>query len=229
MEDYSRKEEGCPQLLDFISRDREWLTERAERRSHGISEEKKLELSLGPPGGEWTNKENTTTTTTISKERERQQQRLLSLGYFPTTPSPQNPVFRPPSPWQQLHSPYLHLQSGQGQITVSKESSQPCSNSNRAGAEQSAAAENKAFSATTAVHNSSNNTAQKRYTLSPTVVSPFWTEYIHPFSLSLHLFVHVSCGPCITLPSFIVISLSGKRIISFHFLKFLEIFHDLVA
>lgn len=151
MEGYSRKDDGCPQLLDLIPKDREWVTKRAEETSHGISEEKKLELTLGPPRGEWT---------TTSRERER----LLSLGYFPTSPCLQNPVLTSPSPWQhhqthKLHSSYLHLQSGQGQVAVNKESSQPCSN--RA-AEQSAA-EKKAFSAAaanTAVH--SSGSAQKR-------------------------------------------------------------------
>lgn len=155
MEEYSRKEEGCPQLLDLIPRAREWLTKRAEEARHVVSEEKKLELRLGPPGGEWTMRENTTT---IYRERE-----LLSLGYFPTSPCAQ-------SPWQ--HHQYLHhLQSGQGQIAVNKESSQPCSN--RAAAEQQSAAENKAFSAAaanTAVHTSGS--AQKRTAPAPVVGWP---------------------------------------------------------
>ncbi|XP_047958286.1 auxin-responsive protein IAA2-like [Salvia hispanica] len=148
MGDYSREDEGCPQLLDLIPK---WAR---EERSHGISEERKLELRLGPPGGEWAIKESNTAS---SGERERE--RLLSLGYFPASPRPQNAVLKPPSPWQQqhhLHPSYLHLQHGQGQVAVSKESPQPCSN--RAAAEQTAA-EKKAFSAAnTAVH----NTAQKR-------------------------------------------------------------------
>ncbi|XP_019198708.1 PREDICTED: auxin-responsive protein IAA26-like [Ipomoea nil] len=40
MEGYSRKEEKCNKVL-------------FEGRSHGVSEEKKLELRLGPPDGEW--------------------------------------------------------------------------------------------------------------------------------------------------------------------------------
>ncbi|XP_042025540.1 auxin-responsive protein IAA2-like [Salvia splendens] len=150
MGDYSREDEGCPQLFDLIPK---WATKRGEERSHGISEERKLELRLGPPGGEWTVKESNTA---ACGERERD--RLLSLGYFPASPCPQNTILKPPSPWQQhhLHPSYLHLQHGQGQVAVSKESPQPCSN--RAAAEQTAA-EKKAFSAAnTAV----NNTAQKR-------------------------------------------------------------------
>ncbi|KAL1538300.1 auxin-responsive protein IAA2-like [Salvia divinorum] len=153
MGDYSREHEGCPQLLDLIPK---WAAKRGEERSHGTSEERKLELRLGPPGGEWTIKESNTTT-----RGERERERLLSLGYLSASPCPQNTVLKPPSPWQHhsLHPSYLHLQHGQGQVAVSKESPQPCSN--RAAAEQSAAAaaEKKAFSAAnTAVH----NTAQKR-------------------------------------------------------------------
>lgn len=163
MEGYSRKDDGCPQLLDLIPRDGQWVTKRAEETSHGVSEEKKLELTLGPPRGEWT---------TACLEREG----LLSLGYFPPSPCLQNPVLTAPSPWQshKLHPPYLHLQSGQGQVAVNEESSQPCSN--RA-AEQSAAAEKKAFSAAaanTAVH--SSGSAQKRclsFIFSLLLVFPF--------------------------------------------------------
>ena len=58
MEGCSRKDEGYPQLLDLISKDREWVLKRGEGRSHGSPEEKKLELRLGPPGEDWTVKEN---------------------------------------------------------------------------------------------------------------------------------------------------------------------------
>ncbi|KAG6398049.1 hypothetical protein SASPL_139499 [Salvia splendens] len=173
MGDYSREDEGCPQLLDLIPK---WATKRGDERSHGISVERKLELRLGPPGGEWTIKESSTATC-----GERERDRLLSLGYFPASPCPQNTVLKPPSPWQQhhLHPSYLHLQHGQGQVAVSKESPQSCSN--RAAAEQTAA-EKKAFSAAnTAVH----KTAQKR--------CPF------PFCLFL-LFFFAFCERVYSLP-----------------------------
>ncbi|XP_042048293.1 auxin-responsive protein IAA26-like [Salvia splendens] len=126
MEDYSREDEGCPQLLDLIAKGGEWVGIRAVERSHGISEEKKLELRLAPPGGEWSFEESNTT---ISRERNG----LFSLG-----PCPQNTVLKPPSPWQHLQTSYLH--------PVRRESSQLCSNR--------AAAETKAFSAAnTAMHN----------------------------------------------------------------------------
>ncbi|XP_059595462.1 auxin-responsive protein IAA26 isoform X2 [Vitis vinifera] len=59
MEGCSRKDEVCPQLLDLISKDREWVLKSGEGRSHGSPEEKKLELRLGPPGEDWTIKDNT--------------------------------------------------------------------------------------------------------------------------------------------------------------------------
>lgn len=71
----SRKEEVCPQLLDLIPKSREWLVSRGEERSHGSSEEKKLELRLGPPGEDWSLK-------AASKSNRERDESLLSLGYF---------------------------------------------------------------------------------------------------------------------------------------------------
>ncbi|KAF5184178.1 Auxin-responsive protein [Thalictrum thalictroides] len=51
MEGGFKNKEGCPQLLDLIYKDREWLM-RSDEKSLGVSEEKKLELRLGPPGEE---------------------------------------------------------------------------------------------------------------------------------------------------------------------------------
>ncbi|PIA64634.1 hypothetical protein AQUCO_00100242v1 [Aquilegia coerulea] len=51
MEGGFKNKEGCPQLLDLIHKDREWLM-RSNKKSFGVSEEKKLELRLGPPGEE---------------------------------------------------------------------------------------------------------------------------------------------------------------------------------
>ncbi|KAI3455494.1 hypothetical protein Pfo_012157 [Paulownia fortunei] len=172
MERYSRKDEGCPQLLDLIPKDREWLAKRAEKTSHGLSEEKKLELRLGPPGGDWTIKDNNSSQNT---SRERDHESLLSFGYFSTNPCVQSPVLK--SPWQhQSKAPsFLHLQSAhpqaQGQLPVMKESSQPCGN--RAAAVELQSAEKKAFSpapANTAVPNSSS--AQKRTAPAPVVGWP---------------------------------------------------------
>lgn len=49
MEGYSRKDEGCRQFLDLV-------TKEGEEVHAAFSEEKKLELSLAPPGQDWTNK-----------------------------------------------------------------------------------------------------------------------------------------------------------------------------
>ncbi|PSR96886.1 Auxin-responsive protein [Actinidia chinensis var. chinensis] len=64
--------EGCSKLLDLIPKDREWLLRRDKQRSHGCSEEKNLELRLGPPGGGGDEDIG-------SGEREDS---MLSLGYF---------------------------------------------------------------------------------------------------------------------------------------------------
>ncbi|CAK9139882.1 unnamed protein product [Ilex paraguariensis] len=75
MEGYSTEQEACPQLLDLIPKEREWLVKR-EERSHGVSEEKKLELRLGPPGEHWTIKDCSRDN---SGERDES---LLTLGCF---------------------------------------------------------------------------------------------------------------------------------------------------
>ncbi|KAL2554950.1 Auxin-responsive protein IAA26 [Forsythia ovata] len=55
MDGYSEKEEGCPKLLDLIPKEKSKLwhvkgaEEEEEDANHGITEEKKLELRLGPP------------------------------------------------------------------------------------------------------------------------------------------------------------------------------------
>ncbi|XP_073122884.1 auxin-responsive protein IAA26-like [Henckelia pumila] len=152
MEGFCKKEVGCPQLLDLmVPKGKEVLVKSAEETKHELSEEKKLELRLGPPSGDWT----------ISKERDH-----TCFGQFANNPSTQNPVLK--SPWNhQNMASFLHLQSApQGPVTVKKESSQPCSI--RAAVDLQSA-EKKAFSpANTAVHNS--NSAQKRTAPAPAPV-----------------------------------------------------------
>ncbi|KAL4290283.1 hypothetical protein GQ457_14G006490 [Hibiscus cannabinus] len=58
----SKNVESCPQLLDLIPQEREW---HHVKRGDGCSEEKKLELRLGPPG-----------------EDNWRDESLLSLGYL---------------------------------------------------------------------------------------------------------------------------------------------------
>lgn len=94
MEGSKRREEVCPQLLDLISKDREWLASSREKSRQGsCSDERKLELrlGLGPPGENWSSlKDNINC-------RERvaggggggdQDQSHLSLGYGNRTTAP---------------------------------------------------------------------------------------------------------------------------------------------
>lgn len=145
----------CPQLLDLISKERrEWLVMRDGEGSS--SEEKKLELRLGPPGGEdrcWSLKDST------NRERDHHHQHLLSLGYFSSTNNNNNNGFS-----------FLHHHSPRSLPVMAKESSQPCC---AKVADLQSSAEKKAFpspapSKDTAVHNSS----QKRTAPAPVVGWP---------------------------------------------------------
>lgn len=89
MEGYSRNEEIHPQLLDLIPKEREWTAKIGEERNiHGIiSEEKKLELRLGPPGDEVWTIENNNNLGTKNNFNERDHHSLLYLGYFSKMPN----------------------------------------------------------------------------------------------------------------------------------------------
>ncbi|KAK8641842.1 hypothetical protein V6N13_011215 [Hibiscus sabdariffa] len=147
--DCSKNEETCPQLLDLIPQEREWYTKRKDGKIHLSSEEKKLELKLGPPGDEdnWCIKLNT------KNNRERDEP-VISLGYLssmnnngkqaPKFPSPEDhnhhhhPVGSVLSPsWTKTHHhdhqqltnpPFLHFPSTPHQSlpVTAKESSQSC-------------------------------------------------------------------------------------------------------
>ncbi|KAL2462612.1 Auxin-responsive protein IAA26 [Forsythia ovata] len=110
MEGYSRKDEGCPQLLDLIPKEKEWLTKSAEEKQtrNGSSEEKQLELRLGPPNGDWTIKNKN-----ISREKDHES--LLPFGYF--SPWSSSSGYQVKS--QKQTTPFLQAH---GQL---KESSQP--------------------------------------------------------------------------------------------------------
>ncbi|XP_044496909.1 auxin-responsive protein IAA26-like [Mangifera indica] len=83
----SKNGEASPQLLDLISKEREWLMMGDGEGSQRSSEEKKLELRLGPPGGEdWSM--NLKEPMKVS-ERDRHES-LLSLGYFSSVPNQNN-------------------------------------------------------------------------------------------------------------------------------------------
>ncbi|KAK6268113.1 hypothetical protein QUC31_012273 [Theobroma cacao] len=142
----SKNVEACPQLLDLIPQQRRWHMKREDERRHGSSEEKKLELRLGPPGEDnWSIKIDATKSN--NKERDES---LLSLGYFSSMNSnaKQTHTFPTPedhpvgsvlsSPWantqqhnhqQQTKPPsFLQFSSTAPQTlpVIAKESSQPC-------------------------------------------------------------------------------------------------------
>lgn len=151
MKGFARNGDGCPQLMDLIPR-KGWLVEKSAEatNNHG------LELTLGPPSGDWQ----------ISKEKCNESP--LSFTHFSNDRCLKNPVLKYPlnqptmAPFMQLQSVHQQIQGG-GQVTVVKEESlQPCNN--RAGENLRSAEMMKGFSpapANTVVANS--NIAQKRW------------------------------------------------------------------
>jgi auxin-responsive protein IAA len=171
MEGCSKNVEACPRLLDLIPKEREWLGKREDERSS--SEEKKLELRLGPPGEDWSLK-NT------SSNRERHESQLNSFGYF-TNGNQQTHKF--PSSAENSHvwfnqqqqgqvaPPFLKFPSSSTPPTatasqqslpiMAKESSQPCCT--KAVVELQQCAEKKAFSPPAPANTAVPNSSQKRY------------------------------------------------------------------
>lgn len=162
-----KMEETCPQLLDLIPKEREWLVNKDDRRSHGSAEEKKLELRLGPPGQDWSNLRDNTSIS--HKERDES---LLSLGYFYNNNSNGNQTHHfdssekktvLPSPWSSPPSGYHNQTKGPSflqyspssqSLPVTQKASQSCCTK----VVDLQSAEKKA-SVNTAV---TNNTSQKR-------------------------------------------------------------------
>lgn len=150
MKGFSRKGEGFPQLMDLIP-SKGWFVE----ESAGATKNHGLELTLGPPSGDWT----------ISKEKSNESP--ISFTHFSNDTRLKNPVFKYPlnqptmAPFMHLQSVHQQIQRG-GQVTVMKEeSSQPCNN--RAGEDLRSSEMVKGFlpaPANTAAANSIN--AQKR-------------------------------------------------------------------
>lgn len=91
MEGSKRREEVCPQLLDLISKDREWLRSSREKSRQGsCSDERKLELrlGLGPPGENWSSlKDNINCRERVAGGGD-QDQSHLALGYGNRTTTP---------------------------------------------------------------------------------------------------------------------------------------------
>ncbi|XWS20220.1 hypothetical protein CRYUN_Cryun31cG0081300 [Craigia yunnanensis] len=140
----SKNGEVC-QLLDLIPQEREWHVTREDERRHGSSEEKKLELRLGPPGEDnWSIKGAT------KKNARERDESLLSFGYFSSMKSNGKQSYKFPypedhpvgsvlsTPWAKIHQhnhqqqtkPPSFLQfpstAPQSLPVIAKESSQPC-------------------------------------------------------------------------------------------------------
>ncbi|XP_050384169.1 auxin-responsive protein IAA26 [Argentina anserina] len=175
------KTEGGPQLLDLIPNEREWLVNKGE--SHGSSEEKKLELRLGPPGQDWSNLTDNT-----SRGQKERDESLLSLGYFCNNSNSSNgnqthhfacserkTVLS--SPWSSSSSPsgypqnqtkgpsFLQFSQSSQSLPVTQKASQPCCTK----AVDLQSAEKKKASANSAV---TNTTSQKRTAPAPVVGWP---------------------------------------------------------
>lgn len=171
MEGCCKKSEDCPQLLDLIPKDREWLLKRDKQRSHGSSTEeiKNLELKLGPPGEE------------NSRERDDS---TLSLGYFSNMThfsSGAKRGFTGEKGWamnlnenqQQRNGSYLQMQPNPQILPVmGKESSQPCSTRVVELLQGGGAEKKKGFSAA-AANTAVPNCSQKRYSSTPPAFSFF--------------------------------------------------------
>ncbi|XP_038692429.1 auxin-responsive protein IAA2-like [Tripterygium wilfordii] len=173
----SNNGKACPNLIDLIPKERVWLVKRDEKRVHGSSEEKNLELKLGPPGvQDWSRKNSSRNS---NKERENEKSINLSLGYFSSMTNNNNngnlthkfsSSENLSSPWSTKGSFLQFPSTTQQSLPVMvKESSQsqPCCTK----VVELQSAENKAFSpvpANTAVPNSS----QKRSAPGPVVGWP---------------------------------------------------------
>ncbi|XP_004302853.1 PREDICTED: auxin-responsive protein IAA26-like [Fragaria vesca subsp. vesca] len=172
-----KMEEACPQLLDLIPKEREWLVSKDE--SHGYSEEKKLELRLCPPGQDWSNLRDNT-----SRGQKERDESLLSLGYFYNSSSSGNQTHHfasserktvLSSPWSSSPSGYpnnqtkgpsfLQFSPSSQSLPVTQMTSQPCCTE----AVDLQNAEKKKASANPAV---TNNTSQKRTAPAPVVGWP---------------------------------------------------------
>lgn len=120
---FSKNGEACPHLLDLIPKEKEWLKMGDGERNRRSSEEKKLELRLGPPGGEdWSMKQ--------AKISERSD--LLSLGYFLPSINNTNNYNNNKNGFSFLQFPStpttstVASQTPQSLPVMAKESSKPC-------------------------------------------------------------------------------------------------------
>ncbi|BAT91650.1 hypothetical protein LR48_Vigan05g207800 [Vigna angularis] len=175
MDERSRNEVS-PQLLDLIPNEREWQMNRNEGKS---SEERKLELRLGPPGEDWTLGGK------MKNANSEREESLLSLGCFPSSNmshailSPNNGFQSKASPWPNYHNksnnkasaPFLQFPSAAP--VMGKDASQNCCPKVVELQNGCGGGDSKVFSpspANTAV--SQPNTSQKRTAPAPVVGWP---------------------------------------------------------
>ncbi|KAF1882732.1 hypothetical protein Lal_00002913 [Lupinus albus] len=171
MDERSRNEVS-PQLLDLISNEREWNMNKGEGK---CSEERELELRLGPPGCEDKMKNNINNNTSTT-ERDHS---LLSLGYFPnngfqkqnlsTSDIPVKAIYH--SPWSSSTS-YHHQHQYQGNNKASSFLVMGNDASPKVVELQVGATEKKVFSPSSANTAVPNNTSQKRNAPGPVVGWP---------------------------------------------------------
>jgi len=195
--------ELSPQLLDLIPNEREWQMNRNEGKS---SEERKLELRLGPPGEDWSLGGK------MKNSNAEREESLLSLGCFPSNMShamlsPNNGFQSKASPWPNYHhqgnnkpsSPFLQFPSKDASQKV-VELQNGCGGG-----------DGKVFSpssANTAV--SQPNTSQKRYStfsfLYPCFVT-FRQRIFNPRVTLFHIFFGVVHANYTLRPFFLLVTM----------------------
>ncbi|CAL0324100.1 unnamed protein product [Lupinus luteus] len=165
MDERSRNE-ASPQLLDLISNEKEWNMNKGEGK---CSDERELELKLGPPGSEDKLKNNFNNNSTTERDHS-----LLSLGYFPnngfqkqnlsTSDIPSKAIY--PSPWSSSTS-YQHQHQYKGNNKASSFLVMGNDASPKVGA-----TEKKVFSPSSANTAVTNSTSQKRNAPGPVIGWP---------------------------------------------------------
>ncbi|KAE9600452.1 hypothetical protein Lal_00046008 [Lupinus albus] len=167
MMDERLRNEDSPQLLDLISNEREWNMMKGEGK---CPEDRKLELKLGPPGGEdWCEDKMKN----INKTGTERNESLLSLGYFSnngfqdqnlsTSDTPAKAIL--PFPWSSSTSYHHH----QGNNKASSFLVMGNDASPKVVELQNGAAEKKVLSS---VNRAVPNTSQKRNAPGPVVGWP---------------------------------------------------------
>lgn len=151
MDERSRNEVS-PQLLDLIPNEREWHMKKGEGGKS--SEERKLELRLGPPGVEdWSLNDK-------MKNTQTDHESLLSLGYY----SPMMPHSAKLSSNNGFHSYQHHHQGSKATSFLHHTSSQTCGPKvvelqQNKGSDNN----NKVFSSPSSANTAVPNSSQKRY------------------------------------------------------------------